>query len=90
MRKKYAKWIDFLYGPLFRVIGFFYRIYTSNRARYERFKANQAISTVLKAATVLLLMGWILIWLFASDDNRTRLEDEVRQTIGGFDADTEQ
>ena len=90
MRKKYAKWIEFLYGPYFRIIGFFYRIYTSNRARYERFKTGQAISTVFKVGTVLLLVGWIMVWLFAPDENRTRLEDEVRQTIGGFDADTEQ
>jgi hypothetical protein len=85
MRKRYARWIDFLYGPFFRIIGFFYRIYTINRARFERFKANQKVSALLRVLAVLVLAGWLLIWIFASEESRSRLVDEVRQTIGGFD-----
>ena len=35
MTKPYQRWIRFLYGPFFIVIGFFYRIYKSNRGRVE-------------------------------------------------------
>jgi len=32
--------------------------------------------------TILVLLGWILIWYFASDESRTRLVDDVKQSIG--------
>ena len=88
MRKSFAKWIDFLYGPFFKVIGFFYRSYTANRARIESLKANAKVAVFLKAITVLVLVGWILTWFFASEESRTRLADEVRQSIG-FDINPE-
>ena len=84
MQEKYAKWIDFLYGPFFRVIGFFYRIYSANRARVERLKASKRVAALLRLLAVVVLVGWILIWLFASEDSRNRLTQEVKQTIGGF------
>jgi len=31
------------------------------------------------------LLGWFLIWMFASDESRTGLVDEVRQSIGVAD-----
>jgi hypothetical protein len=86
MQKKYAKWIDFLYGPIFRVIGFFYRNYSANRARVARLKASPRVSAFFRVVTVLLLVGWILIWLFAPEESRNRLTDEVRQTIGGIES----
>ena len=90
VQKSYAKWIEFLYGPFFKVIGFFYRVYTANRARVETLKANQKVSALLKLVTVLILAGWILIWLFASEESRNRLVDEVKQTVGGFDSNSDQ
>ena len=74
--------MQFLYGPYFKVVGFFYRIYTANRERVERLKANQTFSALLRGLTVLVLVGWILIWMFASDDSRIGLVDEVKQSIG--------
>lgn len=82
MQKSLAKWIDFLYGPFFKVIGFFYRIYTANRARVEALKANRKVSSFLKLLTMLVLVGWILIWFFASEESRNRLVDDVKQSIG--------
>ena len=83
MQKSFSKWINFLYGPLFAVIGFFYRSYTANRARLERIKANKKVSSVLSFITILVLVGWILVWMFASDESRNRLTDEIKKTIGG-------
>ena len=88
MQEKYAKWIDFLYGPFFRVIGFFYRIYAANRARMERLKSSQWVSKFLRFLAVVVLLGWILIWMFASEESRHRLTEEVKQTIGGFGSKT--
>jgi hypothetical protein len=85
VQTKFSRIIQFLYGPYFKVTGFFYRIYTANRARVERLKANQAFSALLRGLTLLVLVGWILIWLFASDESRTGLVDEVKQSIGVSD-----
>ena len=82
MQTKFSRIIQFLYGPYFKVTGFFYRIYTANRARVERLKANQTFSALLRGLTLLVLVGWILIWIFASDDSRIGLIDEVKQSIG--------
>lgn len=86
MSKPYNRWIEFLYGPFFRIIGFFYRVYTANRARVERLKANAKVAGFLKLLAFMVLFGWFLIWYFASDEHRNRLTDEVRQTIGGFNS----
>lgn len=84
MQKSYPKWIEFLYGPYFKVIGFFYRTYTANRARMEKFKTQEKVAALLKLLTVAVLVGWILTWFFASDESRNRLTDEVKQSIGEF------
>ncbi|MDH3634146.1 MAG: hypothetical protein OES20_05515 [Gammaproteobacteria bacterium] len=85
MQKSYAKWFDFLYGPFFKVIGFFYRTYTANRARVAALKANQKVAAFLKILVVLVMIGWILTWFFASEESRQRLTDEVKQSIGIVD-----
>jgi len=77
-----SQWIEFLYGPIFRVIGFFYRIYTANRARLDRVLGNARVAGLLRALAVLLLIGWILVWYLAPEDNRHRLTDEIKQTFG--------
>ena len=84
MQKNYAKWIEYLYGPFFRVIGFFYRIYTANRRRLASFRNNTKVSSFLRFTAVLILLGWILVWFFASDESRTRLTDEIERSIGGI------
>lgn len=90
VRKSFSGWIDFLYGPLFRVMGFFYRVFTANRTRIANLKANKMISAGIKYLAMLILVGWILIWFFASDESRSRLSDEIRQTIGGFGSASDQ
>ena len=56
----------------------------ANRARVERLKASKRVAALLRLLAVVVLVGWILIWLFASEDSRNRLTQEVKQTIGGF------
>lgn len=90
MQTKFSRIIQFLYGPYFKVTGFFYRIYTANRARVERLKANQTFSALLRGLTLLVLVGWILIWMFAPDESRSGLVDEVKQSIGISDPKTTQ
>jgi hypothetical protein len=82
--KSFSQWIDFLYGQIFRVIGFFYRTYTANRTRVARIRENAGVAAVLRVLAVLLLVGWILIWYLAPDDSRDRLNDEIRQVFGEY------
>jgi len=82
VQKPYSRWIEILYGPFFRIIGFFYRVFTANRARVARLKANEKVSAFIRTMTILVLLGWVLIWYFASDDSRTSLVDDVKQSIG--------
>ena len=90
MPKSYPRWIEILYGPFFKVIGFFYRTYTANRSRLEKLKANAKISAFIKFMTIAILLGWILIWTFATDESRTSLVDDVKQSIGFADSPSEQ
>lgn len=86
VQKPYPKWAVFLFGPLLSVIGFFYRSYTANRARLAEFRSNPKVAFVLKALALLVLFGWLLVWLFAPDGNRGRLTEEFRQAIEGVDS----
>jgi hypothetical protein len=84
MDPKYARIIDFLYGPPLRLIGFIYRTYSANRARLARFRTKQGVARLVQVLTVAIFVLWILVWIFAPDEYRTRLTDEVRQSIGAF------
>ena len=84
MGKSFSEWIDFLYGPIFRVIGFFYRTYTANRERFARLTASAWVSMFLKAMAVLVLVGWFLVWYFADEQDRSRLTEEVQRSLDGL------
>jgi len=84
MKKRYQQWIQFLYGPFFIVIGFFYRIYKSNRDRVEGLKTGDKISFILRHATLVILAIWLLVWYLAPEGSSDRLADEVKQTIDGI------
>ena len=82
MARSVSQWIEFLYGPIFKVIGFFYRIYTANRARLDRVLSNARVAGLLRALAVIVLIGWILVWYLAPEDSRHRLTDEIKQIFG--------
>ena len=84
MATRLQQWIDFLYGPIFKLIGFFYRIYKANRDRVARLTSRKKIASLLQHGAVILLLAWILIWFFASDESRDRLTQEVQENIGGL------
>ena len=86
VQKSYPKWVQFLYGPFFSVIGFFYRTYTANRARVARFMASKKVAGFLRLMAMLILVAWIAIWAFASEESRTRLVDDIKNSIGGIDS----
>lgn len=85
MQKQYPRWVHFLYGPYLKVIGFFYRTYTANRARFARITSGKRVAAFMRFLAILVLFAWILIWLFASEESRTRLVDDFKQSIGGMD-----
>jgi hypothetical protein len=87
---RFQQWIDFLYGPIFKVIGFFYRIYKANRGRVAGLTERKKIASLLQNGAVILLIAWILIWFFASEESRSRLTEEVKQSIGGLSSQTDE
>ena len=84
MNKRYQRWIQFLYGPIFIVIGFFYRIYKSNRDWVKGLKSGDKISFFIRHATIVILVIWLLVWYLAPEGGSDRLSDEVIQTIDGM------
>ena len=77
--KSEPRWYALLFGPPFKIIGFFYRNYQSNRKRLAEISSGTGVSTLIKSALVLTLFLWIAIWLFASEEYRNRLTDTVKQ-----------
>ena len=90
MATRLQQWIDFLYGPIFKLIGFFYRIYKANRDRVARLTSRQKMASLLQNGAVILLIAWILIWFFASDESRNRLTEEVQESIGNLSSQPKQ
>ncbi len=84
MIKPYQRWIRFLYGPFFIAIGFFYRIYKSNRGRVETLITGDKVSVFIRNATLVILAIWFLVWFFAPEGSSDRLVEEVKETIGGL------
>jgi len=82
--------IDFLYGPFFKVIGFFYRTYKANRIRVSNLTDKKRIASLLQNGAVILLIAWMLIWFFASEESGNRLTLEVQQSLGSFSSEPEE
>jgi hypothetical protein len=80
-RRKFG-WYAFLLGPPFRLIGFFYRTYNLNRDCLAVLTSKPWASAGLRKIMVLTLFVWIAIWLLASEDDRNRLTDAVRENFG--------
>jgi len=89
MIKPYQRWIQFLYGPFFIVIGFFYRIYKSNRDRVETLITGDKVSFFIRNGTIVILAIWFLVWYFAPEGSSDRLVEEVKETIGGLNGPSE-
>ena len=84
MAKPNQQWIQILYGPIFKVIGFFYRAYTTNRGWVDDLKSREKVASFIRNAAVIILLGWILIWYLAPEGSSDRLTEEVKETIGGL------
>jgi len=80
--KPFQQLIQFLYGPIFKIIGFFYRAYTTNRARIEHLKSQQKIAAFIRNGAVFILVVWIFIWYFGPGDSGEQLAEEVKESIG--------
>lgn len=86
MDKPYQKILQFLYGPFFKIVGYFYRTYKFNRDWIEGVKAGKKASFFIKNATVAILIIWILIWYFAPEGSGERLSEEVQESIGNINS----
>lgn len=74
----WKKIFQFLYAPFFWVLDFFMRNYRLNRERLEKLIGGRKISALFRGAAIVLLVVWIAIFSFASDESRNRLTQEIK------------
>lgn len=81
MEKPLKKIIHFLYGPLISVIYFFMQQYKANRKRLDTLLNNKKISSFLQYAAMVILIAWLLIFAFSSEESRQALTEQVKQSF---------
>lgn len=77
----YKKIFQFLYGPIFYVIDFFMRHYKANRERLDAVLGRKKIAAFLQNMTVVILIVWILVFTFSSEESRDRLTQEMQESF---------
>mgnify|MGYP006883075538 CR=1 FL=1 len=77
----YKKIFQFLYGPFFYVIDFFMRHYKANRERLDAVLGRKKIAAFLQNMTVVILIVWILVFTFSSEESRDRLTREMQESF---------
>ena len=77
----YKKIFQFLYGPFFYVIDFFMRHNKANRERLDAVLGRKKIAAFLQNMTVVILIVWILVFTFSSEESRDRLTREMQESF---------
>lgn len=80
------KIFQFLYGPIIAVIYFFMQNYKINRARIDKFLNNKKISSVLQFIAIAILITWLLIFTFSTEEDRKELTEQVKQSLNELKA----
>lgn len=80
------KIFQFLYGPIIAVIYFFMQNYKINRARIDKFLNNKKISSVLQFIAIAILITWLLIFTFSTEEDRKELTERVKQSLNELKA----
>jgi hypothetical protein len=82
---KLNEWFSkLILGPIFAVIGYFYRMHMVNRERLARLLRHRWIAIMGKTAIVLILFLWFAIWFFTPDESRKELSEIINEIWGGF------
>lgn len=81
MEKPWQKIFQFLYGPFFAVLDFFMRHYKANRERLAKLTSKKGVASFMQITAVVLLIIWIIIFIFASDESRNSLTEEVKKSF---------
>lgn len=81
MDKPLQKLFQFLYGPFFAVLDFFMRTYRANRDRLDRLLSHKKVAVFLQGLAISVLIIWLLIFVFSSEESRKRLTQEVQQSF---------
>jgi len=81
MEKPLQKIFQFLYGPFFMVLDFFMRNYRANRARLGVLLSNKKIASFLRGAAIAVLIIWLVIFVFSSEESRNSLTQEVKESF---------
>ena len=84
--KPVKKIFQFLYGPIISVIYFFMQNYKTNRARFKKFLHNKKISSVLQFVAIAILITWLIIFTFSTEEDRKELTERVKQSFSELKA----
>jgi magnesium-transporting ATPase (P-type) len=79
--KPLHKLFQFLYGPFFYVLDFFMRHYKANRERLAVLMSKKGVASFMQIAAIVLLIIWILTFVFASEESRNILTEEVKKSF---------
>lgn len=90
MEISFKKIFQFLYGPLISVIVFFMQSYKANRERLNAWLGGKKISSFLQFAAIALLILWLLIFAFSSEESRSELTERVKQSFSELKSTKEQ
>lgn len=80
------RWYSFLFGPPFKLIGFFYRTYHANRVRLAALVSKPRVSSGLRTVMVLTLVLWIATWLIVPNETPNRFTDAIQENFGSLGA----
>jgi uncharacterized membrane protein YoaK (UPF0700 family) len=84
MDKQNGWWSKLILGPIFAVIGFFYRVHMANRERLVRLLRRPWIAMAIKVAVMLILILWIAVWLLTPEETRKELSKMLTDFWAGF------
>ena len=75
------KIFQFLDGPIIAVIYFLMQNYKANRARINKFLDNKKISSVLQFIAIAILITWLFIFTFSTEEDRKELTERLKQSL---------
>lgn len=89
MDKSFNKIVRFLYGPIISVIYFFMCSYKRNRTRLDEFLRGKKVSSLLQFIAIALLIMWLFIFAFSTEESRNALTQEVKDSFNAIKSKSE-
>lgn len=79
MKESSQRIIQFLFGPLLAVIGFFMRHYSANRLRLNNLLKREKIKSFFQGLAIIILIIWVVVFYFAPEEKRGELTEQIKK-----------